>query len=87
VRPNPPLIIPPKKIGPPNTLVSMTLDPVKMVGTLLVIVNELAVILLAIFTLLVPAVEEIKMAPGRVVPPTMPEKVMAPVEPEFRVRA
>ena len=82
-----PSIVPPKKIAPLFTLVLMELDPVKIVGTTFVIVKEFAVMLLPIETLLVPAVDEIKMPPSLVVPPTTPVNVIAPLDPAFKVRA
>jgi hypothetical protein len=81
-----PLIVPPKEIAPPLALVSIVLDPARVVGTLLVIVNELAVMFAPMLTLLVPAVDEISIAPRRVDPPTAPVNLIAPAVPEFRVR-
>ena len=82
-----PLTVPPKVIAPPVALVSIVLDPASVVGTALVITNELAVMFAPMLTLLVPALEEISIAPKRVEPPTAPVKVIAPVDPEFRVNA
>lgn len=71
----------------PTALVSITIEFTNVAVTAFVITNELAVIFCAILTLLVPAVEEIVIAPRRVPPPTAPVNVMAPVEPEFKVNA
>lgn len=43
-------IVPPNEIAPGSVLVLMTEEPVNIVGTAFVIVKELAVILLPIFT-------------------------------------
>ena len=80
------MIVPPNEIAPPlPALVLITLGPVSVVGKAFVIVNEVAVILFAMLTLLVPAVEETNKAPSGVVPPTTPPNVIAPAVPEFRV--
>jgi hypothetical protein len=76
---------PPKEIAPLLALVSMLEDPAKVAGTAFVIVKELAVILAPIETVLLPAVDETRIAPSRVAP-IIPEKVMAPVDPAFKVR-
>ena len=47
--------------------------------------NPFAVILLSITTEPVPAVDEMVMAPGRVVPPTIPVNVIVPAVPAFKV--
>ena len=79
-------MVPPKEIAPLLALVSMVLDPVKMVGTAFVIVKEFAVMLLPMETVLVPAAEEISTVPSLVVAPTAPTKVIAPLDPAFKVR-
>jgi hypothetical protein len=82
-----PSIVPPKEITPLFVLVLIVVVPAKtsVVGTTFVIVNEFAVILLPIETVLLPAVDEMRIAPSRVAP-IIPEKVMAPVDPAFKVR-
>ncbi len=77
-------MVPPKKIAPLAALVSMLLDPAKVVGTTFVIVKEFAVILLPMETVL-PAVDEISTAPSLVFPPIEPVRVMAPADPAFQV--
>ena len=81
------LIVPPNEIAPPFALVLIVLLPAKIVGTAFVIMNKFAVMLLPIETELVPAADEIVIAPSRVVPPTTPVKVTALLEPEFKVNA
>ena len=81
------LIAPPKLIIPLLALVFIIEVPDKTTGTALVIVKELEVIFDPILTLLVPAVDEIKTAPSRVVPPRAPENVIIPVLPAFNVKS
>jgi len=66
-------------------LIVVVPESVNLAGTLFVIVNEFAVTFPSIETVLVPAVDEIRRGPSRVVPPTAPVNVTAPVEPEFKV--
>lgn len=80
-----PFSVPPNVTAPPAPLVLIALVPVSVAGTALVITNELAVMLLPMLTLLVPAVDEIKMGPSRVVP-TTPPNVIAPLDPELSVK-
>lgn len=69
VRPKVPLMVPPNKIAPFEAEVSIVQAPDNVVGTLLVIVNELAVILLP--RLNVPEAEEaIVTAASGVIPPS-----------------
>ena len=88
-----PLIVPPKKMAPLFAEVVTVLVPTKtsVVGTAFVMVKELAVILPEtnppIETEPVPAVDEIKIAPRGVDPPTAPVKEIVPLEPPLKVRA
>ncbi len=74
-------------MAPLLPLVLIMLAPVKVTGTAFVIVKELAVMLFPRLTVLDPTAEEIRRAPKRVVPPKAPERVIAPVDPAFNVKA
>ncbi len=78
-------MVPPKEMTPPLRLVSIIVAPVKVTGTVFVIVKELAVMLFARLTV-DPVPEEIRRAPRGVDPPKMPERVMAPEVPAFNVK-
>ena len=82
-----PLIVPPKDIASLLVPVLIVVVPTKVniAGTALLIVNPFAVILLSITTEPVPAADEMVMAPGRVVPPTIPVNVIVPAVPAFKV--
>ena len=79
-------MLPPNEIAPLFALVLMMLDPVKVVGTAFVIVKEFPVMLFPMETVLVPAVDETRMAPSLVPLPTAPVKAIAPLDPAFKVR-
>ena len=78
-----PFKVPPKETAPLLALVLIVLVPDRTAVVVPVVVKEAAVMLLEIVT---PAALELVMlmAPSGVVPPTIPEKVVAP-EPEVRV--
>ena len=76
---------PPKEMAPLFALVLIVLFPVKVAGTALVMVNELAVIFDAIFTLLVPTADDTIIGPRLVDPPIAPLNVITPAVPEFNV--
>ena len=79
--------MPPKEMAPLLALVLMLLDPAKTVGTLFVMLKELAVMLAPTLTLPVPAdADEIRRLPSLVVAPIAPVKVIVPLVPAFKVR-
>lgn len=81
-----PLIVPPRVIAPFTADVAITLLAFKTIGTLLGLKTAPAVMFPPMLIELVPAVEAMVRVFSRVVPPTTPVKVMAPVLPEFNVR-
>jgi hypothetical protein len=80
------LMVPPKEIAPLFALVLMVLEAAKVVATLFVMVNELAVIFPPIERV-PPVADEMRTAPSFLAPPIAPVKVIAPVDPAFKVRS
>ena len=80
-------IVEPKVIGPLLALVLIVLVPVKVTGDAVEMIKAFAEILAPILTAFaVVAAFVIVIVPSRVVPPTIPPKVTAPVVPAFKVK-
>src|SRR4029077_16710282 len=84
-----PSMVPPKKITPgPDEVLIVTLFVVSVAGEAVLIVNELAVILSAIFTALAVVLALVTVtAPRAVVAPKVPPKVTDPLVPANKVSA